>query len=664
MFADSRAYSVREEISVRFQREFLSASMAVLLSLSTPFLTPALAQNGKPAVAPPSKWIIQGRSDGRFNLDPADSSTSLRWALVERQINAKNDEQYFHWVRQVLTSDGVEQGSHIIINFDPSYESLTMHWVKIWRGTNALDRLDASRIHITESGQNNGEFICRNGKTAILLLEDIRPGDIIDYAYSIDGSNPALDGMFTDRVALQFQEPVEHLVTTLLWPTPRKVYVQNHGTDIYPATAYRSNMVSFTWNETKVPGLRLQPLTPSWYNPYPWVELSEYQSWSDVNKWALKLFTTTNTPSPEMAKKIEEWKLLPGEEDRALAALQFVQEQIRYISTESGASSYDPATPSTVFARGAGDCKAKTRLLVAILRALDIDAYPVLVNTRARQTIADLHPSPVVFDHAIVEATVNNRFYFLDATATFERGPLSGRSWPNYGFGLLIRPGVTALREIPACPVLSKTVTTAHFRVGGVHEASDVKVVTVAEGIDAEELREHFTTTPLDEIEREYLQAQAKYYTGIRSTAPLQFSDDPQHDRVQITEFYAIERMWSRLPEEPYYHCHFYSVNVDDAMHKPEAAFRTMPLEIDYPVHQVYRVEASWITGWPVHPDNRTIENPAFYFHRTLNIVGDNLVIEHEYRTLTDAVMPEAVPTYLRQFDAATDLLGCTVVSY
>ena len=267
-----------------------------------------------------------------------------------------------------------------------------------------------------------------------------------------------------------------------------------------------------------------------------------------------------------MAKKIEEWKLLPGEEDRALAALQFVQEQIRYISTESGASSYDPATPSTVFARGAGDCKAKTRLLVAILRALDIDAYPVLVNTRARQTIADLHPSPVVFDHAIVEATVNNRFYFLDATATFERGPLSGRSWPNYGFGLLIRPGVTALREIPACPVLSKTVTTAHFRVGGVHEASDVKVVTVAEGIDAEELREHFTTTPLDEIEREYLQAQAKYDTGIRSTAPLQFSDDPQHDRVQITEFYAIERMWSRLPEEPYYHCHFYSVNVDDAI--------------------------------------------------------------------------------------------------
>ena len=47
-----------------------------------------------------------------------------------------------------------------------------------------------------------------NGKTAVLLLEDIRPGDIIDYAYSIDGSNPALDGMFTDRVALQFQEPV------------------------------------------------------------------------------------------------------------------------------------------------------------------------------------------------------------------------------------------------------------------------------------------------------------------------------------------------------------------------------------------------------------------------------------------------------------------------
>jgi hypothetical protein len=70
------------------------------------------------------------------------------------------------------------------------------------------------------------------------------------------------------------------------------------------------------------------------------------------------------------------------------------------------------------------------------------------------------------------------------------------------------------------------------------------------------------------------------------------------------------------------------------------------------------------MTGWPVQPDNQTIENPAFSFYRTVNIISTNLVIEHEFRSLSDAVAPDAVPTYLRQLNAATDYLGTTVVSY
>jgi hypothetical protein len=664
MFALIRANSVGEEISFRFQSGRRCAGAAILFAILSAALAPVFAQSNTPAVGPPSKWIVPARFESQANLDRVDPSADSRWLLVDRQINAKNDEQFFHWVRQVLTPEGVERGSHVVVAYDPSYESLTMHWVKIWRGTNALNRLDPGRIHLSQVGLDAGGFLFSTEMPATILLDDVRPGDIIDYAYSIDGSNPALDGMFTERVPLQFDEPVDHLVTRLLWPTPRKFYVQNHGTEISPTTSYRSNMMTFTWDATKVPGLRLQSPTPIWYNPYPWVQLSEFQSWSDVNKWALRLFNITNAFSTEVTRKIDEWKLLPGQEDRVLAALQFVQDQIRDSTFENGTPSYLLATPSTVFARRSGDSKEKAELLVAMLHALQIDAFPVLVNTHARQTVADLHPSPVVFDRAIVQATVNNQYFFLDPTGVYERGPLTARSWPNYGYGLLIRPGVTALREIPPCPNLPKTTVTAYFSMGGLHEESEVRIVTVAEGADADALRHQFATTPPDEIEREYRNAQSKYYTEIRSTAPMQFSDDERNNRVRITEFYSVARMWNRLPEEANYHCHFYSVNVDDAMRKPAVSFRTMPLAIEYPVHQVYRVEASWTTGWPVQPDTHTIENPAFYFHRSVNIIGTNLVSEQEFRTLTDVVTPDAVPTYLRQMDAAIDLLGCTVVSY
>lgn len=664
MYAQRRAYKVLGEISFHFQWARFCANAALLFILSAAPLTPVLAQDSKPAIAPPSKWVIPIRSDAPFNLDPPDPSASLRWVLVERQINAKNDEQFFHWVCQVLTPAGVLKASRIAIEFDPSYESLTMHWVKIWRGTNVLNGLDPSRFQTSQSPLDAADFLLSTARPATLLLDDIHPGDIIDYAYSIEGSNPALNGMFADRVRVQLEDPVDHLVTRLLWPPPRKVYVQNHGTEIYPTTVYWSNMVVFAWDATKVPGLRLQPQIPIWYDPYPWVQLSEYQTWSDVNKWALKLFATSNTFSPDLTQKIKEWKQLSGQEDRALAALQFVQEEIRYTALGDGTSGYQPASPSEIFARRFGDCKDKTSLLVAMLRALNIDAYPVLVNSRARQTVADLHPSPVVFNHAVVQATVNNRYYYLDSTAAYERGPLADRSWPDYRFGLLIRPGVTALWEIPPCTVLPKTTVTAYFSIGDLNEPTGLRIVTVAEGTDAEALREHFSTTSQDDIEREYYSVQAKYYTDIRSTAPLQFSDDQQNNRFQITEFYSVPRMWNRLPEEAYYHCHFYSVNVDDAMRKPDVSPRTMPLGIDYPVDQVSRIEASWTTGWPVHPDNESVMNPAFSFYRNETFIGTNLVIEHEYRSLTDVVMPDAVPTYLRQLDAAMEFLGCTVVSY
>src|SRR6202034_159759 len=225
-----------EEILLRFQRACF-CGVAVVFIMSAVGLTPAFAQATRPAVATPSKWVNPVRSDGKLNLDPADPSVSLRWVLIDRQINAKNDEQFFHWVRQVVNPDGVRRGSHIVIAYDPSYESLTMHWVKILRGTNILNGLEPSRIQTNQSGLDTADFLFTAQTPVTLLLNDVRPGDFIDYAYSIDGSNPVLDGMFTDRVPLQYEEPVEHLVTRLLWPTPRKFYVQNHGTDIYPTTA-------------------------------------------------------------------------------------------------------------------------------------------------------------------------------------------------------------------------------------------------------------------------------------------------------------------------------------------------------------------------------------------------------------------------------------------
>ena len=331
---------------------------------------------------------------------------------------------------------------------------------------------------------------------------------------------------------------------------------------------------------------------------------------------------------------------------------------------EDGAGSYEPTQPSAVFARRYGDCKDKSFLLLTMLRALKIEAYPVLVHTRRRQELAELQPSPILFNHAIVQVNLGGQSYWLDSTANYERGALTQRSWPNYGMGLMVAPNTTGLTPIPPCPVQPKTSVAEYLIVGNLSTESTVKIVTVAEGHDADRLRERFATTTRDEIERDSLNDYAKLYPFIRRTAPLLYSDDEQQNRVEITEFYAIDKMWTRLPDEANYHARIYSVNVDQALVKPAVSYRTMPLGLQYPVHQIFHAEITITSGLPIDPSNVRIENPAFFFQRTVGLSGGILFLNYEYRSWTDAVSPEAVPAYVRDLDTATEALGYTVIGF
>jgi hypothetical protein len=98
-------------------------------------------------------------------------------------------------------------------------------------------------------------------------------------------------------------------------------------------------------------------------------------------------------------------------------------------------------------------------------------------------------------------------------------------------------------------------------------------------------------------------------------------------------------------------------------MTPPAISLRSMPLGVSYPEHQIFRAEVVVPVAAIIKPDDQTIENPAFYFHRTVAITGGKLFLEYEYRSLADAVPPEAVPTYVRQLNSAAELMGYTISS-
>ena len=86
-----------------------------------------------------------------------------------------------------------------------------------------------------------------------------------------------------------------------------------------------------------------------------------------------------------------------------------------------------------------GDCKAKSVLLLSLLREMGIESEVVLVSSRGGDAIPELLPLPAAFDHMIVRAVVGGQEYWLDGTSTATR--LTNVSdVPPFFYALPLRP--------------------------------------------------------------------------------------------------------------------------------------------------------------------------------------------------------------------------------
>lgn len=612
---------------------------------------------------PPDHWI-RPQFFNRQAANPSDSTADDQLLLLEHQFNAAENESFIHFDRRVLTMDGVQNDSTLKIDFDPTYETLIWHWARIWRGGQHLERLDSNSVQVVRQEKDLDEAMLNGEKSAILVLDDVRVGDVIDCAYSLKGDNPVSSGHFSAVVPVELEQPADRLLTRVLWPRGKNLYAIGHGCSVRPATVTSKDAVEFTWDFRNVPAVPIEDSLPAWFDPDQWVQLSDFRTWAEVNQWALKLFESANASplSADLAEKIGEWKQIPNQEQQILAALQFVQDEVRYFGIEIGASSEKPTDPSTVFSRRFGDCKDKSLLFVAILRALGIQAWPVLVNSTVGRSIQSWQPSASAFDHCIAEIQSYGQTYFLDPTMTYQRGPLAAHYLPNYGYGLVISPWTTGLTAIPQTTGLPRTTITEYFHLGMVNQSAALKVVTVAEGRDADVLRATFATTKRADIENDYTHFYSGVYPEIKMSSPIVVEDDQDQDRFQTTESYSIDEMWTR-PEKGVHkvECEFYPGTIGALLKKPVETDRTLPFGINFPEHEILRTEVTLPGDWPQGRDEKTVSDPAFSFRKLYQAAGNKVIMEYEYQASADSVGADVFNDYLQHVDQCSKLLGNTL---
>ncbi len=626
------------------RRAALWAALLIVLAC------PAAAAKPDFKVQPPPAWVRPvAPPDGADKKEPEDG---LRCMLDDRQVRvtAAGSESFYHYVEQVTTSSAVEEVSQLQLDFEPSYQRLVIHHVNVVRNGQTINALRPSEIRVIQREAELREQLFNGTLSAVVVINDVRPGDVIDYAFSVNGDNPVLAGNFADSFALAHSDTCALLRVRLLWPAARRLFMRARQTDLQPSVTQGADEVEYVWESRDAPGVEYEDSQPSWYDPTPYVQLSEFETWADVARWAAPLYEPGEL-SPALRAQIEEWRKLPNAEERVLAARRFVQDEVRYLGIELGTYSHTPTKPSKVFERRFGDCKDKTLLLMTMLNQLGIEARPALVNTDVRRALDDWQPSPYSFDHVIVRAEVDGKTYWIDPTASYQRGTLANASTPEFERALVVVPETQSLSEIPLTNPDGPTVTVHElYEVAGFDAPVLLTVTTLFRGADADTMRYRLAGRSREDMGKGSLNFYADREPSIQLEGLPNVSDDERADTITLTEHYVIPGFWKDSKHN------FPAMYFGRALSKPDRSRRTSPLAVTFPYNVEQLTEIRLPRRLWVSTGDESVEDDALRFTARTEADGNVVRVRYALVTKRDAVPVEKVEKHLATLDKALNV--------
>lgn len=364
----------------------------------------------------------------------APSETGLRLVLNDLQSQAYDDRivYYFRQIFAVETGAGADALRQILIPMDPVLNSLRIHQLTVSRDGVDIDMTSELRHDVVRADTTLDHQVLSGGVIVMLRLPRMRAGDRVEIDYTVDERFPVPGWHPSQRLDFAGLSLFETVYVRSTWPEGRV----NHAL-LGPVPSIRTetdnNQISLVFGPAHFDPPTPEPFTPPWRFPQPQLAASAFEDWHAVAAWGESLFR------PVVDERVEEIAAgiraeHPAIDAQAVAALNYVQEEIRYFAVTLGSGGYQPLLPEETLRYGDGDCKAKTLLLLSILAALDIPARAALVSTTDGRALDNLPPSPQAFDHAIVTLMHGNRRYWVDPTLPRQEGrlrDLAPTDWSN-----------------------------------------------------------------------------------------------------------------------------------------------------------------------------------------------------------------------------------------
>lgn len=370
----------------------------------------------------------------------------------------------------------------------------------------------------------------------------------------------------------------------------------------------------------------------------PMVEFSEFGDWAELAQWVQQIWAQSGRHH-ETEQVYALWQSLSqaqhqsphaDPEARLLEVIHWVQDQVRYFGLELGMGSLKPRSPDAVLHSRFGDCKDKTLLLITLLKAIGLEASPVLVHTEQARLPYTL-PTPAAFNHVIVEVPWQGMRLWIDATRSWQGGRLQQMHVADYAKGLVLAEGQNGQwQERPVIALRNETEVHTRVTVGQqAAQTNAMQVTTQYFGQSADAMRAQLQRHGQVRLAQGRLARYRTYYEGLAISEPLQLDDDRVENTLAITEHYDIPNVWQI---EQAASSRFYA----DALY-PLLRALTAQLELGEAMVPPQRVRHQLEIvlphdGWRI-PETRTeFANAHFAFNYHSSLRGRHVLVGYELK--------------------------------
>lgn len=628
---------------MHFTKQILSLSI-FLSVISNNAISQNISFSGVPS------WVVKQEIPENYSISAYELNAGYYSLLTSHQYNELSDEDYTQDVLRVVNNAGVQQVSKLLINVDTSYQVINFHHLKIYRNNDTLDQTNAVDFKPLNQENQLSNDIYTGRTTAFHILNDVRVGDLVEYAYTIKGHNPIFKGnvfSFTPVVSIN-PAGRYHTMSILDNKIHHQITCKGYEEEIKIDTTKEHVIVSLIVDN--VEAWKMEETVPSWDLSYPYISISSFKNWNHVKLWADDVFKQETKPNFEEAfQEIFEGNREQFNIEKQISKIiDFVQDDIRYMGVEAGIGAFKPFAPNQVLTQRFGDCKDKSLLLSEMLQAIGVSkAGPALVNASMTYALPKMLPSAHLFNHCIVWFEWKGKTYWIDPTIPLQGGDFKHKFTPDFGYALRINHDKEGeLERVAFNPFDSKTSVVEYIVLPNFTEPGKFEVTTTYTGNNADYIRTLFNYYSPKAISESLRNNYSRLYTGIVADKDIVVDDDKNSNVFVLRESYSIHDGWESLEYQGekanqfrYEPISLYSVlNTMQCEEKKFDVVVPFPLNYEQTTRIYYPKSLSFESL-----EDLIYNNAAYNFNRKLKVLAskNGVLLTYDFKTKTRTIKPE-----------------------